>query len=40
MHRVQEQKLFFVQEQEELSGQAPEEQVLPEVQEAYAAQGN
>jgi hypothetical protein len=37
---VQGQKLLFNEEQKEHSGQAPAEQVLPEVQEAYAAQGN
>jgi hypothetical protein len=40
VHRLQKQKLLDAQEQEEHAGQAAAEQVLPEVQKTYAAQGN
>ena len=40
MHRVQEQELFFDEEQEKHDGQDSAEEVLPELYETYDAQGN
>jgi hypothetical protein len=40
MHRVQEPELFEYQKQEDHHGTAGDEQVLPSLPEAPAAQGN